>query len=187
VAESSCIHKQQSPAPGHLGSSRHCAAQSQPYWGVGGVRRTSVGSPMAKNDHHEPQIYQLRVALRGISPLIWRRLLVRSDSTIAELHQALQVAHRPCPCCRRPRTLKGYHPLRFRSAFGDLELRSPRWYECACEGRPAQATFSPLNKLLTTHTAPELEFLQAKWAAHVSFGAVADLLHDVLPIDSARQ
>jgi hypothetical protein len=44
--------------------------------------------------------------------------------------------HRPCPCCNRPRTIKGYHPLRFRSAFGDLELRSPRWYECACEDRP---------------------------------------------------
>jgi hypothetical protein len=41
-----------------------------------------------------------------------------------------------------------------------------------------------LNKLLTTHTAPELEFLQAKWAAHLSFAAVADLLHDVLPIDA---
>src|SRR5258708_24602117 len=47
---------------------------------------------MAKNDHHDPQIYQLRVVLRGISPLIWRRLLVRSDSTVAQLHQALQVA-----------------------------------------------------------------------------------------------
>jgi hypothetical protein len=64
-----------------------------------------------------------------------------------------------------------------------MELRSPRWYECDCEGRPAKATFSPLNKILTTHTAPELEFLQAKWAAHLSFAAVVDLLHDVLPVD----
>jgi hypothetical protein len=30
---------------------------------------------MAKTDHHDPRIYQLRVVLRGISPLIWRRLL----------------------------------------------------------------------------------------------------------------
>jgi hypothetical protein len=37
---------------------------------------------------------------------------------------------------------------------------------------------------LTTHTAPELEFLQAKWAAHLSFVAVAELLHDVMPVDS---
>jgi hypothetical protein len=34
----------------------------------------------------EPVVYQLRVVLRSISPLIWRRLLVRSDSTIADLH-----------------------------------------------------------------------------------------------------
>src|ERR1700758_2332117 len=36
--------------------------------------------------------YQLRVFLRGISPMIWRRLLVRSDSTIADLHYTLQIA-----------------------------------------------------------------------------------------------
>jgi hypothetical protein len=92
--------------------------------------------------------------------------------------------HRACPCCHRPRTIKGYHPLRFRSAFGDLKLRSPRWLRCACEDPTAPASYSALNELLTTHTSPELEFLQAKWAAHVSFAAVADLLHDVLPIDA---
>jgi hypothetical protein len=39
-----------------------------------------------------PVVYQLRIVLRGISPLIWRRLLVRSDTTVADLHQTLQVA-----------------------------------------------------------------------------------------------
>ena len=37
------------------------------------------------------EVYQLRVWLREISPVIWRRLLVRSDSTIADLHCILQV------------------------------------------------------------------------------------------------
>src|SRR6266480_2831489 len=37
-------------------------------------------------------VYQLRGVLRGISPLIWRRLLVRSDSTIADLHATLHLA-----------------------------------------------------------------------------------------------
>jgi hypothetical protein len=40
----------------------------------------------------EPIVYQLRVVLRGVSPLIWRRLLVRSNSTIAGLHATLQIA-----------------------------------------------------------------------------------------------
>jgi hypothetical protein len=36
-------------------------------------------------------IYQLRLVLRGINPLIWRRLLVRSDTTLAQLHTILQI------------------------------------------------------------------------------------------------
>jgi hypothetical protein len=36
-------------------------------------------------------IYQLRIVLRGISPLIWRRVLVQSDMTLAHLHTLLQI------------------------------------------------------------------------------------------------
>jgi hypothetical protein len=39
-----------------------------------------------------PEVYQLHVWLREISPMIWRRLLIRSDSTIADLHYTLQMA-----------------------------------------------------------------------------------------------
>ena len=38
-----------------------------------------------------PSVYRLRVVLRGISPLIWRRLLVRSETTLAHLHDILQM------------------------------------------------------------------------------------------------
>src|SRR6266700_6613945 len=38
-----------------------------------------------------PEVYQLHVWLREISPMISRRLLVRSDSTIADLHSILQI------------------------------------------------------------------------------------------------
>jgi Plasmid pRiA4b ORF-3-like protein len=38
-----------------------------------------------------PHVYQFRVVLRGISPLIWRRLLIRSDMSLATLHAALQI------------------------------------------------------------------------------------------------
>ena len=36
-------------------------------------------------------IYQLQSVLRGISPLIGRRLLVRSDTTVAQLHEVFQI------------------------------------------------------------------------------------------------
>jgi hypothetical protein len=44
------------------------------------------------SDLGEPVIYQLRVVLESISPLIWRRLLVPGDYSIADLHFILQIA-----------------------------------------------------------------------------------------------
>ena len=37
-------------------------------------------------------IYQLHIFILGISPMIWRRVQVRSDSTIADLHYIIQIA-----------------------------------------------------------------------------------------------
>jgi hypothetical protein len=37
-------------------------------------------------------VYQFKVVLRGISPMIWRRLLLRSDQSIADLHYTIQIA-----------------------------------------------------------------------------------------------
>ena len=48
---------------------------------------------MSETTQPEPMsVYQVRVVVRGISPLIWRRLLIPADTTIAGLHMALQVA-----------------------------------------------------------------------------------------------
>jgi len=38
-------------------------------------------------------IYQLRIVLRGISPLIWRRVLMHSPTTLAHLHATECDAH----------------------------------------------------------------------------------------------
>jgi hypothetical protein len=37
-------------------------------------------------------IYQLKVSLLGVSPAVWRRLLVASSATLDELHQTIQIA-----------------------------------------------------------------------------------------------
>jgi len=44
------------------------------------------------NDSVKPVIYQLKIILLNISPMIWRRLLVSSDSTIEDLHYIIQIA-----------------------------------------------------------------------------------------------
>lgn len=40
----------------------------------------------------EEPIYQFYLWIKDISPLIWRRLLVRSDMTIADLHYIIQIS-----------------------------------------------------------------------------------------------
>lgn len=57
-----------------------------------GGRRSEDGAMPEPDPSPSPSVYQLRVVLSEISPLIWRRLLVRSDTTLADLHAALQVA-----------------------------------------------------------------------------------------------
>lgn len=36
-------------------------------------------------------VYQFKAVLRGVSPMVWRRILLRSDQTIADLHYSLQI------------------------------------------------------------------------------------------------
>jgi hypothetical protein len=40
---------------------------------------------------NEVPVYQIKVTLDGIRPPIWRRILVRSDTTLGQLHPILQV------------------------------------------------------------------------------------------------
>jgi hypothetical protein len=47
---------------------------------------------MATEPHTPVEVYQFRVYLREISPMIWRRLLLRSDHTSADLHYSIQIA-----------------------------------------------------------------------------------------------
>lgn len=64
-----------------------------------------------------------------------------------------------CPHCGRPRTRKGKHPIIYRTVFGKLNLASPRLYDCPCQ-KPDRHSSSPLAELLSTHTAPELLYLE---------------------------
>jgi hypothetical protein len=86
-----------------------------------------------------------------------------------------------CPLCGKRRLHKGHHPLTYRTLFGKLRLRSTRMYHCDCQHQ-ATKTFSPLAHLLPVHTAPELLYLESKFAALMSYGLSVQLLQEVLPI-----
>ena len=46
---------------------------------------------MKKSQRTTPAIYQLKVSLQGIRPLIWRRIEVPSRTTLPQLHRVLQI------------------------------------------------------------------------------------------------
>src|SRR3954469_16937200 len=39
-----------------------------------------------------PSLYQFRLVLADISPMIWRRLVISSETSIAQLHKYIQTA-----------------------------------------------------------------------------------------------
>ena len=89
------------------------------------------------------------------------------------------------PDCGRIRSQKGKHQVVFRTLFGTVRLHSPRLYRCGCCGKQAPRSFSPLAELLPERTAPELAYLETKFAARISYGLTAELLADVLPTGGA--
>lgn len=52
----------------------------------------SASKSMRRKKTHTSNILQLRVSIKGISPPIWRKLLVNSDTTIHDLHLMIQAA-----------------------------------------------------------------------------------------------
>ena len=79
--------------------------------------------------------------------------------------------------------IKEYYTRTFRTLFGTVTLTSPRLYHCRCQRRKT-TTFRPLNALLTDAVAPELLFIETKWASLVSYGLTAQALKDFLPVDA---
>ncbi len=111
-------------------------------------------------------------------------LKVLQEVVVQQQLTAYLETQRPCGHCGRVQRSKGYHTTQVRTVFGTIPVHSLRLYQCPCQP-DAATTFSPLAALLPEHLTPELLFLETKWAALVSYGVTAQLLHEVLPIDDA--
>ncbi|WP_341992898.1 ISKra4 family transposase [Azorhizobium sp. AG788] len=127
----------------------------------------------------------LQLEALGLSLAEAKRLLRATQERLLAVQAADHLArHRHCPDCGRVRASKGVRPIRFRTLFGTVDVPGRRLRHCACHPK-AGRSFSPLTALVTQHVAPELQFLEAKWASLVSYGITADLLRDVLPVADA--
>jgi hypothetical protein len=89
-----------------------------------------------------------------------------------------------CPECQASLRRNGSHRMCYRTPFGRLELRSPRFYRCRCQTK-ARQSFSPLADWLGDHTSPELFYLEAQFAALLPYGVSARILGFVLPLQHA--
>jgi len=102
---------------------------------------------------------------------------------VTEQVAAFVAQHGQCPHCNAPRPRKGQHDLVMRTLFGTLTLESPRLYTCACQ-ETDQQSFSPLAERLPERTTPERRYLQAKWAALLSFDRTVAALEEVFPLQT---
>jgi len=120
----------------------------------------------------------------GLSLAEAKALLLEVQRQVVGRQIAAFLASRtPCPTCGRRRGIKDHKTIVFRTLFGKLELVSPRLRRCPCQ-HVAQASMSPLVELLPEHTAPELLYLESKWASLVSYGLTVKALQDFLPVDA---
>jgi hypothetical protein len=110
-------------------------------------------------------------------------LTVLQQRLVEQQSAAFVAAHSQCDHCGKSLGIKGYHTRTFRTLFGTVTLTSPRLYHCRCQRRKT-TTFRPLNALLTDAVAPELLFMETKWASLVSYGLTAQALKDFLPVDA---
>jgi hypothetical protein len=106
----------------------------------------------------------LAASQQALVGLDWQRLVDRSAR---------------CEGCGSPLRRKDVQRIVYRTAFGKVDLQSPRYRRCQCSS--ASGSFSPVSGLLHERTHPELVYLQTKWAAFVSYRATLELLSDVLP------
>src|SRR5499433_2679994 len=87
-----------------------------------------------------------------------------------------------CADCGALLKVKAHASRSFRTLFGTYKLSSPRLEHCDCT-RHKTSSFRPLSALLTESVAPELLYIEAKWASLVSYGMSLDALKDFLPLE----
>jgi hypothetical protein len=130
------------------------------------------------------------VADLGLTLTEGRALLAEVQSLLVSQQTADWMAGQ-LACCRCGSVLahKDSRSIVLRTVFGKVEVPSPRVLACSCvakQGEPRRSV-SPLCKAVPQRATPELEYLQAKWAAHPPYRQATELLREVLPLAVATE
>ena len=95
---------------------------------IEGTTSDPITVPIHTIDRPCDQVQDVGLALDEAKSILGK---LQQTLVNTQLEQYLGRA-RACPGCAKPRAVKGYHPVCFRTAFGDLTLRGPRWRRCRC-------------------------------------------------------
>jgi len=126
------------------------------------------------------------VADLGLTLAEGRALLAEVQSLlVSEQTAGWMESQLACHRCGSMLAHKDARSIVLRTVFGKLDVPSPRLWACSCaakQGQPRRSV-SPLCKAVHQRVTPELEYLQAKWAAHLPYRQATELLREVLPLD----
>ncbi|CAE6843540.1 ISKra4 family transposase ISBte1 [Paraburkholderia nemoris] len=126
------------------------------------------------------------VADLGLTLAEGRALLAEVQSLlVSEQTAGWMESQLACHRCGSMLAHKDARSIALRTVFGKVKVPSPRLWTCSCAAKPGQPrrSVSPLCKAVRQRVTPELEYLQARWAAHLPYRQATELLREVLPLD----
>jgi hypothetical protein len=147
----------------------------------GGERSETEATVVAVVERKDRSVADLGLTLaEGRALLAEVQSLLVSEQTAGWMESQLA-----CHRCGSMLAHKDARSIVLRTVFGKVDVPNPRLWACSCaakQGQPRRSV-SPLCKAVHQRVASELEYLQAKWAAHLPYRQATELLREVLPLD----
>ena len=107
-------------------------------------------------DCEETVVYQLKIMLLGISPMIWRRILVKSDTTISDLHHIIQIA-------MGWEDIHLHHFVIYGKHYGNRQAGEAIFTDSGCEAKLATFGFREKEKFLYEYDFSISPILGGAW------------------------
>jgi hypothetical protein len=122
----------------------------------------------------------------GLSLAKGKNLLYEAQRALvnAQAH-GFVAAFSNCLQCGTALSIEAKHTIQYRTVFGKMTIDSPQLHVCKGSRDLSRKSISPLAVALPGRISPELEYLQVKWAAHLSYAVATALLKETLPVDQA--
>lgn len=123
---------------------------------------------------------QSSIETLGLSLANGKAALSRLQAQIVKRQiDLMSTSQRRCKACGLNRAIKDYHDVHYRSLFGQVVVRLPRWQRCVCCVR---AEIGVRRRWISA----ELEYVQSRLAATIPYAKSSELLELLLPVAAAN-